>query len=80
MLCGLGRCAGESSLELIAQRGEFREIGFVGKRKTEAGIVVAELALGDGEILAGGGALPFVAADQAVEGVHYGTRAVRIAG
>ena len=50
------------------------------ERPAKAGLVVAELALGDAEVLAGGGDLGRVSAGKPVEGVEHGTRAVGIAG
>ena len=49
----------------------------MGEGPAQAGLVVAELAFGDGQVLPGGGGLGLVAAGQAVEGVEDGTRAVR---
>ena len=44
------------------------------ERPAKPGFVVTELALGDGEILAGGCCLAVIAAGQPVEGVEYRPR------
>ena len=46
----------------------------MGERLAQARIVVAELPLSDLQVLPGGSALCLVGVDQAVEGVHQGTR------
>ena len=42
---------GEAGLELVAQGGQLGQVGVVGEGLAEAGLVVAELAFGDGQVL-----------------------------
>src|SRR5271157_5280442 len=65
---GLGGRAGEGSLEPVARGREFGQVRLVDEGLAEAGIVVAELALGDGQVLSRVSGLAVVAADQPVEG------------
>jgi hypothetical protein len=70
---------GEPGLQLIPQPRKFPEIGFVGELGSEAGLVIAQLLFGDGQVLAGVVALRLVGVGQAFQGVQNGPRS-RIAG
>ena len=47
----LRRRPGKSRLELVAQLAEFGQVAVMGERFAQAGLVVAELALGDRQVL-----------------------------
>ena len=69
-------CAGQAGLELVAQGGEALQVGGVGKGLPNSRLVVAELALGDAPLAAGGGASIPVAVGEAVERIENGPRPV----
>jgi hypothetical protein len=45
------RRAGKAGLELVPQAREFGQVAFMRERLSEPGLIVAELALGDGQVL-----------------------------
>ena len=71
---------GEGGLELVAEAGELGQVGVVGEGLPQAGLIVPELAFGDGEVLPGCRSLGVVSAGQAVESIEHGPRAVSVAG
>ena len=66
----------KASLELVTQAGQFGQIGVVEEGLAEAGLVVAQLGLGDGEVLPDAVAFGAVAAGQAFQSVQDGTRSL----
>ena len=70
----LGCLAGKASFELVAQFGEFREIGVVQEGGTEPGLIIPQLRLGDCQLLANAVAFGVVAAGHTLQGVQHGTR------
>ena len=78
-LSGLMSRGGKPGLELVTQAGQFGQIGVVQERLAQAGLVVAQLGLGDGEVLPDTDAFGAVATGQAFQGVQDGTRPVMVA-
>ena len=70
----LGCLAGKAGFELVAQFGEFREIGVVQEGGTEAGLIIPQLRLGDCQLLPDAVAFGAVATGHAFQGVQHGTR------
>ena len=75
----LRRLAGKPGLELVAQGGQFGQIGVVEEGLAQAGLVVAKLGFGDGEVLPDAVAFGAVAVGQAFQGVQDGTRPLVVA-
>jgi hypothetical protein len=64
----MGR-AGKPGLELVTQGGQFKQVGIKSKRLTELCLVVAQLGLGNGDVLPHTVAFGAVGAGQAFQGV-----------
>ena len=62
------------ALSWSRKAGQFGQVGVVGEGLAEAGLVVAELDFGDGEVLPDAVAFGAVAVGQAFQGVQDGTR------
>ena len=54
--------------------GQFGQVGVVEERLAQAGLVIAQLGLGDGEVLPDADAFGAVGVGQAFQGVQDGTR------
>ena len=65
----LGCFAGKAGFELVAQVGEFSEIGVVQERDAEPCLVIPQLRLGNGEFLPDAVAFAAVAAGHTLQGV-----------
>lgn len=64
-----GSVPASGAAELVAQCGQLPKVGVMGEGLSQAGLVVAELPFGNGQVLAGGGARPGVAAGQPLDGI-----------
>ena len=74
----LMRSRRKPSLELIAEVGQFGQIAIIEKGFAQPGLVIAELRLGDGEVLAEAGGFGFIAISQALQRVEHGTRSLML--
>ncbi len=73
-LPGSGALPARPALSWSRKAGQVGQIGVVEERHTQARLVVAQLGLGDGEVLPNTVAFGAIAASHAFQGVQHGTR------